>query len=79
MIRPGALLQSVLLFLLVAPMIVFWAWTLDDMLQNPLLTRNARTAWLAAFLALNVFGAAGYYLILYRGPGNGGPTNRRLR
>ncbi|NUR73697.1 MAG: hypothetical protein HOU81_23020 [Hamadaea sp.] len=78
MIRPGPLVQSVLVFLLVAPLIVFWAWMLDDMLQNPLLTRNARTAWLAAFLALNVFGAAGYYMILYRGPRNyGGPRNGR--
>jgi hypothetical protein len=67
-IRLGPGVQSLLLLLLVAPLIVFWAWMLDDMLQNPLLTRNARTAWLTAFLFLNVFGAGLYYMSLYRGP-----------
>ncbi|MCP2321983.1 sterol desaturase/sphingolipid hydroxylase (fatty acid hydroxylase superfamily) [Hamadaea flava] len=79
MIRLGPLVQSVLVFLLIAPLIVFWAWMLDDMLQNPLLTRNARTAWLAAFLGFTVFGAGVYFLSLYRGPGSGPRNRRRIR
>jgi len=67
-IRLGPLLQGVLLLLVVAPLVVFWSWMLDDMVQNPLLTRNARTMWLTIFFCFNVFGAGVYYLSLYRGP-----------
>ena len=56
--------------------LVFWGWMFRDLWANPDLpvTSDAgfgwrpmsKNAWTLAFVALNVFGAAFYYLWVYR-------------
>lgn len=66
MAQPGPLISLILVLTLIA----FWAWMLNDMLQNDrlpgLLTNDARLDWTIAFVLFNVFAAVVYYVLVYR-------------
>lgn len=66
MAQPGPLISLILVLTLIA----FWAWMLNDMLQNDrlpgLLTNDARLDWTVAFVLFNVFAAVVYYVLVYR-------------
>jgi hypothetical protein len=65
-----AQLGPLISLLLVLPLIAFWAWMLNDMLQNDhlpgLLTNDAPLDWMIAFIVFNVFAAVVYYVLVYR-------------
>jgi hypothetical protein len=63
---PGTSAVQLLPLLLVVPLIAFWIWMLRDMLNNDNLPDTARNTWLIAFIFLNVFAAAFYYVYEYR-------------
>ncbi len=48
------------------PLVGFWFWMFRDMTINEYLTSKEKTNWLLAFVFLNIFGAAYYYLVEYR-------------
>ncbi len=48
------------------PLIGFWLWMLIDMTNNKYISRESKNNWILAFILLNVFGAAWYYLVEYR-------------
>jgi hypothetical protein len=47
--------------------LAFWGWMFRDMINNNRLTDSEKNTWLLMFLLLNVFGAAIYYVNVYRG------------
>jgi hypothetical protein len=65
-----AQLGPLISLIVILPLIAFWAWMLNDMLQNDrvpgLLTNDARLDWTVAFLLFNVFAAVVYYVLVYR-------------
>ncbi len=59
------------LLIIILPLLAFWLWMFNDMLNNPTLPlcymslsggRNVRQDWIVAFVVLNVFTASYYYL-----------------
>jgi hypothetical protein len=65
-----AQLDPLISLIFIVPLIAFWAWMLNDMLQNnrlpSLLTADARLDWMVAFIVFNVFAAVVYYALVYR-------------
>jgi len=63
-------LQLLISLCVILPSIVFWLWMFQDMSNNdnvpPLVTSDAKSDWLLAFIFLNVFGAMLYYSVVYR-------------
>jgi hypothetical protein len=47
--------------------LAFWGWMFRDMINNNRLMESEKKTWLLMFLLLNVFGAAIYYVNVYRG------------
>lgn len=61
-----ALVTTLLVLVVLVPFVAFW-WTMfSDFQRNPYTRTFSRPTWLFAFVALNVFGAALYYLYEYR-------------
>jgi hypothetical protein len=69
--------MSQLFFLIIPiPLVAFWFWMFRDMLNNDYLPDNpgaplswppiTRSGWIFAFIILNIFAAAWYYLVEYR-------------
>lgn len=68
--------SAYLSIIIVAPLLLFWAWMLHDMLRDdtlpdssvPLLTwpPRSRFSWIVVFVVLNIFGAVFYYILCYR-------------
>jgi hypothetical protein len=58
------------LVFIVVPLLSFWAWMANDMLQSDrlpgLITNDAKLDWTVAFILLNVFAAVIYYALVYR-------------
>ena len=54
-------------WILVLPLLAFWLWMFWDMANNDRLVSYPKFTWLAVFIFLNVFGAAWYYSVEYRG------------
>jgi hypothetical protein len=48
--------------LVIAPLVAFWFWMFSDMLANDQPATLPKTTWLLAFLVMNVFAAAMYYI-----------------
>lgn len=48
------------------PFIVFWLWMFWEMAKNDTLSRSAKDTWAIAFIVLNIFAAAFYYISVYR-------------
>ncbi|HEX9037423.1 MAG TPA: hypothetical protein VF808_10580 [Ktedonobacterales bacterium] len=63
---PPQLGQFLIIILLVSPLLAFWAWMFTDMTRNNRLPENIKNQWALAFILLNIFGAALYYLNVYR-------------
>ena len=53
-------------WIIVLPLLVFWVWIFWDLANNDRLIRYPKLTWFAAFIFLNVFGAAFYYYLEYR-------------
>jgi hypothetical protein len=53
-------------FIIPLPFIVFWLWMLWEMTKNDTLSRSAKDTWAIAFIVLNVFAAAFYFISVYR-------------
>lgn len=53
-------------FLFILPLIAFWLWMFQDMLNNNDMPRDAKDYWTWAFVLLNVFAATIYYANIYR-------------
>lgn len=51
-------------------LLVFWAWMLRDLANNPDVSPTSKYWWAAAFLFTFIIGAGFYYFTVYR-PGRG--------
>lgn len=51
--------------LAILPLLAFWLWMFSAMTKDELLTSEQKSNWSMAFVFLNVFAAAWYYLTLY--------------
>jgi hypothetical protein len=51
---------------IVVALVTFWLWMFREFLGDDRFTDNERVIWLAAFLFLNIFAAAAYYVRAYR-------------
>ncbi len=59
-------LEKVFATLVFLALLIFWGWMFRDFINNDSITGNAKYYWLAAFVALFVFGAGLYYFLVYR-------------
>ena len=53
-------------WLVVLLLLAFWLWMFWDLANNDHLISYPKPTWFAAFVFLNVFGAALYYSVEYR-------------
>ena len=60
------LVTALLVLVLLVPFVVFWWSMFSDLLKNDYPRTFSKTTWLFAFVMLNVFGAAMYYVYEYR-------------
>lgn len=58
--------QAMLPLIFVLPLIAFYFWMFWDLTSNDSLSPDARNYWVVAFIVLNVFAAAWYYITVYR-------------
>lgn len=63
---PPQLITFVIIMIVILPLLAFWAWMFTDMRANDRLPERAKSDWALAFILLNIFGAALYYLNVYR-------------
>lgn len=61
------MLAPLLAAICIVPLVVFYLWMFRDMTENTVLSDAERFNWTWAFLLLNVFAAAVYFLT-YRRP-----------
>ncbi len=65
-----AQLSPLITLIVILPLIAFWLWMFNDMLQNnrlpSLFTNDAKFDWMIAFILFNVFVAVVYYTVVYR-------------
>jgi hypothetical protein len=60
------LIEAAFILLAVSPLLAFRAWMFQDMINNERLPISDKNTWTLMFLLLNVFGAAIYYVNVYR-------------
>jgi hypothetical protein len=58
--------QLILPMIVLVPALAFWGWMFRDMLNNNNLPNGAKNGWVFAFILLNIFAAAIYYIQEYR-------------
>jgi hypothetical protein len=65
--HPTVTLPQVLIpLLIVLPLIIFWLWMFQAMLNNRSLLKSEKDTWTLLFIFLNVFAAVLYYANVYR-------------
>jgi len=72
--QPG--LQLLISLIAVLPLLAFWLWMFQDMINNDYLPNNSAAPlmwppsskynWMLAFIFLNIFAAAFYFVYEYR-------------
>lgn len=58
--------RFVIPLIIILPLIVFWLWMAWDLGRNNHLSSSEKLYWQLAFLFMNVFAAAFYYVTEYR-------------
>ena len=63
---PNPVMQGLLILLFTLPLLAFWAWMFTDMRNNRDLPDPVKSNWVTMFILLNIFGAALYFVNVYR-------------
>ncbi len=59
--QPPTVSSIVISLMIILPVITFWLWMFQDMMNNDNLPSESKNNWTLAFLFGNVFAAAFYY------------------
>jgi hypothetical protein len=52
--------------LIVVPLLGFWIWMFQDMINNQTIPEDAKNTWRLMFIVMNVFAAGYYYFNVYK-------------